>query len=132
MATVLTRRGFVARGGAALGALAFPALAAARRAAPKTVAVYRLDPHSEHCGGGVGSCKACVSYAGRMIFPTSKAAAGNRAHHGCDCCVVGGTIDYGTYVALFGNPKHLTQYRADTRDHRTQAILKNHQPNFPA
>jgi len=63
MTTTLTRRSFVARGGAALAALSVPALAAARRAAPKPVAIYRLDPHSEHCGGGVGSCKACAGYA---------------------------------------------------------------------
>jgi hypothetical protein len=132
MTTVLTRRGFVARGGAALAALAFPAAAAARRAAPKTAAIYRLDPHSERCGGGVGSCKACAGYAGRSYFPTSKAADGNRAHYGCDCCIVAGTIDYGTYVALFGNPNHITRYRADTRDQRTKAILKNHQPRFPS
>jgi hypothetical protein len=130
MTTTLTRRGFVARGGAALAALSFPALAAARRAAPKTVAIYRLDPHSEHCGGGVGSCKACAAYAGRSFFPTAKAAAGNRAHPGCDCCVIAGTIDYGSYVALFGNPRDLTRYRADTRDRRTQAILKQHPPRF--
>src|SRR5262249_4332997 len=78
MTTALTRRSFIARGGTALAALSFPALAAARRAAPKTVAIYRLDPGSERCGGGVGSCKACVSHAGGSLFPTPKAAAGNR------------------------------------------------------
>jgi hypothetical protein len=132
MTTALTRRSFIARGGTALAALSFPALAAARRAAPKTLAIYRLDPHSEHCGGGVGSCRACVSYAGSSLFPTPKAAAGNRAHIGCDCCVVAGTIDYGTYVALFGNPGQLTRYRADTRDRRAQSILKKHPPQFAA
>jgi hypothetical protein len=132
MTTLLTRRGFVAKGGTALAALAFPAAVAARRAQPKTVAIYALDPHSEHCGGGVGSCKACVSWAGRSFFPTGKAAAGNRVHPGCDCCIVAGTIDYGTYVALFGNPKHLTRYRADTRDRRTKALLKRNPPRFPS
>jgi hypothetical protein len=132
MTTTLTRRGFVARGGAALAALSFPALAAARRAAPKTVAIYRLDPNSAHCGGPAGSCAACVSWAFRSVFPTAKAAAGNRVHVGCDCCVIAGTIDYGTYVALFGNPKQLTRYRADMRDRRTQSILKQHPPRFPS
>ena len=111
----MTRRGFVARGGAAFAALALPAAAVARRASPKTVAIYRLDPNSAHCGGPVGSC-----------------AAWNRAHVGCDCCVIAGTLDYGTYVALFGNPRQLTRYRADTRDRRTQAILEQHPPRFPS
>jgi hypothetical protein len=132
MTTSMTRRGFVARGGAALAALALPAAAVARRATPKTVAIYRLDPNSEHCGGGVGSCKVCATWAGRSFFPTAKAAAGNRVHVGCDCCVIAGTIDYGTYVALFGNPKQLTRYRADMRDRRTQSILKQHPPRFPS
>jgi hypothetical protein len=132
MTTALTRRGFIARGATTLAALSFPALAAARRTGSKTVAIYRLDPHSEHCGGGVGSCKACAAWADRSYFPNPKAAAGNRVHVGCDCCIVAGTIDYGTYVALFGNPKQLTRYRADTRDRRTQAILKQHPPHFPS
>jgi hypothetical protein len=130
MTTLLTRRGFVARGGTALAALAFPAAVAARRASPKTLAIYRLDPNSGRCGGGAGSCKACASWAHRSYFPTTKAAGGNRVHHGCDCCIVAGTIEYGTYVALFGNPKHLTRYRADTRDPRTKALLKQHAPRF--
>ena len=132
MTRSMTRRGFVARGGAALAALALPAAAVARRASPKTLAIYRLDPNSAHCGGPVGSCAACVSYAARSLFPTSKAAGGNRAHVGCDCCVIAGTLDYGTYVALFGNPRQLTRYRADTRDRRTQAILEQHPPRFPS
>jgi hypothetical protein len=130
MTTTLTRRALIARGGTALAALSFPALAAARRVRSKTVAIYKLDANSEHCGGRAGSCKACAAWAHRSFFPSSKAAAGNRVHAGCDCCIVAGTIDYGTYVALFGNPKQLTRYRVDTRDRRTQAILKQHPPRF--
>ena len=71
-----------------------------------------------------------MSHAKGSYFPTSKAADGNRAHPGCDCCIAAGTIQYGTYVALFGNPAGLTRYRVDTRDRRTQAILKNNPPRF--
>ena len=130
MTGLLTRRGLLGRGAAGLAAVAFPGLASARRAAPKTAAVFRLDPRSERCGGGVGACAACVAHDANSVFPSIKAAKGNRAHNGCDCCVVAGTLEYGTYVALFGNPDHLKRYRADRRDHRTQAVLKQHPPQF--
>jgi hypothetical protein len=130
MTGLLTRRGLLGRGAAGVAALAFPGLAAARKAKPKTAAVFGLDPRSERCGGGVGACAACVAHDANSVFPSMKAAKGNRAHNGCDCCVVEGTLDYGTYVALFGNPDHLKRYRADLRDHRTQALLKKHAPQF--
>jgi hypothetical protein len=66
------------------------------------------------------------------LFPTRKAANGNRAHIGCNCCIVEGTIGLGTYLALFGNPKRLESYRADLRSARTRAILKRHLPIFPS
>lgn len=113
-----------------MAAVAFPGLASARSGSAKTAAVYRLDPHSESCGGGIGSCQACAAHDSHSLFPSAKAADGNRAHNGCDCCILGGLIHYGTYVALFGNPEHLTRYRADTRDHRTQELLKKHPPEF--
>lgn len=132
MKGLLTRSGFVARGAAVLGGIAVPGLATARRASAKgkTVGVYRLDPHSEKCGGGTGSCKACAQHDENSLFPTAKAADGNRAHIGCDCCIVPGTLDYGIYVALFGNPKHLRSYRADLRSHRVKALLRHHPPAF--
>jgi hypothetical protein len=126
----LTRQGFLGRGAAGVAALAFPGLASARKANAKTAAVFRLDPRSERCGGGVGACAACVAHDANSLFPSMKAAKGNRAHNGCDCCVVAGTLHVGTYVALFGNPDRLTRYRADTRDRRTQALLKQHPPQF--
>ena len=118
----------MARGAAAVGVVAVPALARAQRAsaAPKTIAVYRLDPDSAKCGGNNGSCKACIEHDANSLFPTDKAADGNRAHIGCDCCVVAGTLEYGTYVAIFGNPKQLHSYRADLRSPRVKALLKNH------
>jgi hypothetical protein len=132
MTGVLTRRGFLGRGAAGIAALAFPGLASARarRASSKTAAVFKLDPRSERCGGGVGGCAACVAHDANSLFPSLKAAKGNRAHNGCDCCVVAGTLEYGTYVALFGNPDRRTRYRADKRDRRTQELLKGHPPQF--
>ena len=50
---------------------------------------------------------------------------------GCNCNVVQGTMDFGTFVALFGNPKKLESFRADLRSARNQAVLKNHAPVFP-
>jgi hypothetical protein len=132
MTGVLTRRGLLGRGAAALAALAVPGLASARRTSPKTAAVFRLDPRSERCGGGLGSCAACVGHDAHSLFPSMKAANGNRAHNGCDCCIVAGTLHYGTFVALFGNPDQPTRYRADTRDHRTKAVLSQHPPQFPS
>ena len=122
----------MARGAAAVGVVAVPALSRAKRAsaAPKTLAVYRLDPHSEQCGGNTGSCASCAQHDANSLFPTVKAADGNRAHPGCDCCVVAGTIEFGTYVALFGNPKELRSYRADLRSPRVKAMLKGHLPVF--
>ena len=114
----------------AVGALAVPALAKAKPK-PKTHAVYRLDPRSERCGHAAGSCKTCVKYDRNFIFPSRKAAVGNRAHKGCNCCVQAGKLDYDTYVALFGNPKKLKRYRADKRTARVKALLKKHPPVFP-
>jgi hypothetical protein len=128
----LTRGGFVARGAAVVGAVAVSGLARvkAASASAKTIAVYRLDPHSENCGGNKGACKACVQHDANSVFPTAKAADGNRAHFGCDCCVIAGTLEYGTYVAVFGNPGHLRSYRADLRSPRVRTLLKNHPPVF--
>jgi hypothetical protein len=120
--TALTRRGLLASGAAAAGALAVPAVA---RAKPKTQAVYKLVPNG-------GTCRACRRHDAASLFPTAKAADGNRAHIGCNCFVVQGTIDYGTFVALFGAPGDLRSYRADLRSTRNRAVVKNHPPVFPA
>ena len=131
MTDLLTRRRFVAGGAVSIAALAGPALALGKkRPATHTVSVYRLDPHSEGCGHPDGSCKTCTEYDRNLLFPTSKAANGNRAHKGCNCCIQAGTLHYGTYVALFGNPKKLERYRADKRTARVEALLKNHPAVF--
>jgi hypothetical protein len=131
MTDLLTRRRFVAWGVVALGALAAPARALGKkRPATHTVSVFRLDPRSERCGHPDGACKTCRHYDKNFLFPTSKAANGNRAHKGCNCCIQAGSLDYGTYVALFGNPKKLKRYRADKRTARVNAVLKNHPAVF--
>jgi hypothetical protein len=78
------------------------------------------------------TCKSCLAHDTNSLFATAKAANGNRAHVGCNCTIVGGSLDYGTYVALFGSPKHLEVYRVDLRSARTRAVLKNHAPVFPS
>jgi hypothetical protein len=130
MTNPLTRQRFIVRGALAAGALAVPGLARAAKK-PKTHSVYRLDPRSERCGHADGSCKTCVKYDRNLLFPTRKAADGNRAHKGCNCCIVPGKLHYGTYVALFGNPKKLRRYRADKRTARVKALLKKHPARFP-
>jgi hypothetical protein len=131
----LTRGGFVARGAVVVGGVAVPGLARVGQAAaaPKTLAVYGLDPDGNCTGNDDGFCKACANHAANSVFPTAKAADGNRAHPGCNCCVVEAEerLEYGAYVALFGNPKHqLRDYRADLRSKRVKAILKGQLPTF--
>jgi hypothetical protein len=129
----LTRGGFVARGAVVVGGVAVPGLARVGRAAaaPGTRTVYGLDPDGNCAGNDDGFCKACANHAANSVFPTAKAADGNRAHIGCNCCVVEGKLEHGKYVALFGNPRHeLRSYRADLRSNRVKGILKGQLPNF--
>jgi hypothetical protein len=121
---VLTRKRFVTAGAAALGAAAVPAVARGSLSAAKTQPVYKLVRNGH-------TCKSCLKHDANSLFPSMKAANGNRAHVGCNCNIVAGTLDFGTYVALFGNPKHIESYRADLRSARTRAVLKNHDPVFP-
>ena len=121
MERTLSRRRLVISGAAAAGALAVPTTA---RAKPKTLPVYKLVPNG-------ATCKSCLGHDAASLFRTGKAANGNRAHVACNCAILRGSIDYGTFVALFGNPGDLRAYRADRRSTRTQGILKNHEPNFP-
>jgi hypothetical protein len=127
MTNLLTRKRFVARGLLAVGVLAAPARALAKK--PKRHAVYRFQPSA----GKGDACKACLKHARNMIFPSLKAAKGNRAHKGCNCHVQKGSLDYNTYVALFGVPtrKKLKRYRADKRKPAIAALLKKHPPVFP-
>jgi hypothetical protein len=120
MDRVLTRRRFLAVGGVAAAAVAVPARLLA---APKTTDVYKLDPANP-------VCHSCVLHDTHSLFPTSKAANGNRAHIGCNCPIKKGKIDAGTFVALFGKPEHLRAYRVDTRWPWVKAILSQHPPSF--
>ena len=130
----ITRKDLITAGAGALGALAVPAAVRAASAPkspakpappppPKQQAVYKLVRNGH-------TCRACGKHDDNSLFPTEKAAKGNRAHPGCNCTVAAGTMDYGTFVALFGNPKKLESYRADLRSARKQAVLKNHMPVF--
>src|SRR4051794_8166751 len=80
MLALLTRRKFVVRMGAALGALSFPALGRARGQA--TQYVWKLRP------AGHTTCRACVNHDAHKLFAYRKAANGNRAHVGCNCRIV--------------------------------------------
>jgi hypothetical protein len=113
-----TRRGLLARGAALAGALALPARALA--AATSTTTVYKLDTG---CGHGSCACTACFYHASYSLFPTEKAANGNRAHIGCNCTIRAESLDSNTYVALFGDPSLFRAYRVDTRWPWVRAIL---------
>jgi hypothetical protein len=126
MAQRLTRRTLIARGAAAGAVLVLPARAVA---ASKTLPVFRLETG---CGDGACACLACKVHDQNSLFPSKKAADGNRAHIGCNCVVHEGTLERGTYIALFGDPNHLHSYRADLRDPAVQAVLKNHPASFPS
>jgi hypothetical protein len=119
--TAVTRKRLLASGAAAAGALAIPKIA---RSAPKSQSIFKLVPNKATCG-------ACLGHDAASLFPTRKAADGNRAHIGCNCDIVKGSVDYGTFVALFGRPIDLRSYRADRRSTRTRAILQGHEPVFP-
>jgi hypothetical protein len=125
MKHLLTRRVFVVRGAAFAGALALPAGTLARES--KTTAVYKLETG---CGPGTCACHTCFKHDMYSLFPSFKAADGNRAHIGCNCPIVKGSLHSGTYVALFGKPGQLVSYRADLRQPQVQALLKKHPPQF--
>lgn len=118
----LNRRRLLASGLAAAGALAIPTVASGK---PKTRPVFKLVPNG-------ATCRSCLKHDRASLFPTAKAGNGNRAHIGCNCTLVQGSIDYGTFVALFGDPNDLRSYRADLRSTRNRAIIKNHEPVFPS
>ena len=60
------------------------------------------------------SCNACKQHARYRIFPTREAADRNRAHTGCNCCIVGrGTLPYAVWVGLFGPPHKIRRYSID-------------------
>jgi hypothetical protein len=123
----LTRRKLIASGAAASVALALPARVLP---AAKTLPVFKLDPCESPSDADCIACQACHSHDANSLFPTHKAADGNRAHTYCNCGIVEGTLDRGTYIALFGNPDRLTKYRVDLRDPAVKAILKAHPPSF--
>ena len=133
----ISRRSFLGRGATATGALALAAAPSARATPAGTqqqLAVFRLDPEwngAAYCqvdeGAKPGSCHgchACHLHAANKLFVSAAAADQGRAHLACHCLVASaGTLPRGTWVALFGNPKHPKRQSVDRRNHRTQAIL---------
>jgi hypothetical protein len=123
MRALLTRRAFLARAGAAIGALSVPAFARARTHG--TSAIYKLSPW------GV-ACRACQAHDKNKLFPTRKAALGNRAHNGCNCGPRKGSIDSRGYGLLFGSlTRAQSIYTVDRRDSRVAAILAKYPVSFP-
>jgi hypothetical protein len=118
----LTRRRFLAAGAGAAAAAALPTKALAL---PKTADIYKLDETFNP-----PACDLCVLYDTNSLFPSEKAANGNRAHARCNCGIKKGKIDAGTFVALFGKPEHLRAYRVDMRWPWVKAILSQHPPSF--
>jgi hypothetical protein len=116
----LTRSRFLVAGAGAAAALAVPARLLA---ASKTTDIFKLEPNG-------ATCRSCGQHDLYSLFPSDKAANGNRAHPGCNCFVKKGKIDAATFVALFGKPDHLRAYRVDTRWPWVKAILSQHPPSF--
>ena len=120
----ICRKQFLA--GAAIG-VAGVALPAVARAAGKTRRpVFRLSPSAGICDGprGTCACKACYGHTNKL-FPSISAADGNRAHPYCNCGIeTAAMIPYGTWVALFGNPRHIRRSSVDLRHRNVAEILK--------
>ena len=120
-----SRRSVVARGSAALAAIAgLSSLVApgwAKKPKIKTRNVWRLDPLYGPCkkhpkGRGCSACNACVNHAKNKRFATRQAANTHRAHKHCNCKVVkGGKISRSAYSDLFGKPGHLHAKSIDLR-----------------
>jgi hypothetical protein len=120
----ISRQRFVAGAGVGLAGLALPSVGHA--AIPTERAVYRLSPDGGICDGpgSACACAACYAHAEAMIFPSMKAADGNRAHAHCNCGIEeAGTLPFWKWIALFGTPHHISLYSADRRDRRVAAIL---------
>ena len=133
-----SRRSFLARTGAAAGALAVTlglpgaALGGGRR----RKRVYRLAPEGAHyhCSSSqqathsCAACKACHKHARNKLYASREAAAKDRlrAHPGCRCGVKRGRkLPKDKWHDLF-RPKHGKHHEVvDKRDHRVQRILKS-------
>jgi hypothetical protein len=123
-----SRKRFVAGAGLGVAGLALPAVASAT--SHKQLAVFRLNPDAGVCDGpgAACACKACYGHTAKL-FPSTEAANANRAHPYCNCGIErAGTIPYGKWVALFGEPRHILRDSADRRDTRVAAILKHTSP----
>jgi len=128
MAEQVTRRRFLGTSAVAAAALTAPARALARsEQAQSLTAIYRLQPG---CGRRACVCRACVNHDKHALFPTRKAANGNRAHVGCNCVIRAGKIHANTYSALFGPRKNRTHYVVDTRWPWVRTLVRHDPPQF--
>jgi hypothetical protein len=132
-----SRRSFLARAGAATGALVvslgFPAAALG---GGRRKRVYKLAPDGRHyhCSSSqtashnCEACKACQKHAKHKLFATREAAKKHhfRAHPGCRCGVKRGRkLSKEKWRALFrpeGGKKHEV---VDKRHPRVEQILKS-------
>ena len=126
---LLRRGGVIAAGLAVLGAPA-AASAAETRHRSRKLKVYKLVTRSKGCTKRENrkrkcACKARYKHARYKLFPSKKAADGNRAHPQCDCRVKKAfRVKRSTYIALFGPPQNLRRYSADRRKKRTKKLLR--------
>ena len=131
-----SRRNFLARAGAATGALgaatlglSSPAGGARRRRKRvwRLSAVepfYNCSPAEVTNGGDCTGCNACLAHAENKLFATAKAANEHRAHAGCRCGVKKGRrISRRKWRRLFGPPSDPKRLVVDKRDPRVQQIL---------
>jgi hypothetical protein len=113
----LDRRTVLAGVGASVAAylLGLPVLASAANRVP----VWRLDAvHSAGPGAyspGCTGCHACRNHALNRVFASKEAAAKGRAHDGCNCKVVRGSISATDYTAIFGSVDSPTSSVYDRR-----------------
>jgi hypothetical protein len=113
----LDRRTVLAGVGASVAAflLGLPVLASAANRVP----VWRLDAvHSAGPGAyspGCTGCQACRKHALNRVFATKEAAAKGRAHEGCNCKVVRGSLSAADYAAIFGSADAPTSTVYDRR-----------------
>jgi hypothetical protein len=118
----MNRRWFLARASASIAALAATFNGWTVSAKQPGLPVYRLDAFrdpttrdGQHCGGR-RACAACIGHAAHRLFVSLEAADTYRPHPGCDCQpIAGGTLPYGTWVALFGSPRNTQRQYVDTR-----------------
>jgi hypothetical protein len=103
MLHALTRRGFLARTLAGVGALSLSLPLRGTLAARRRLPVFVLDPNGgKHCGS-CSSCRACQSHGANKLFASRVAADTHRAHPNCNCAIrEAGELPTALWFSLFG------------------------------